>query len=276
MPSADPVGIGIGHLPDGGPDIDSFNAELLNGDLPTPLYHQVYLVLRERIQSGKYAAGDTLPGDQELARAFDVSRITVKRALNELASNNLVSRHRGRGTIVTSGGVIPLVAGSFETLISSLRTMGLATEVELLEVAEEPADAVVAGRLGLERGAPVQRAVRLRKLQGEPFSYLTTYVPAEIAERYSIEELRSTALLTLLERAGAGAAEAEQWITATSAAPRIAACLDVPSGSPVLKIERIMIGADGKPVQMIVGHYRPDRFQYHMKSQRQSGAEGWT
>lgn len=263
-------------MPDGGPDIDGLNAQLLNGDLPTPLYHQVYLVLRERIQSGGYAAGETLPGEQELARAFDVSRITVKRALNELAANSLVSRHRGRGTIVTSGGVIPMVSGSFETLISSLRSMGLTTDVELLEVSDEAADALVAGRLGLEPGAAVQRAVRLRKLQGEPFSYLTTYVPAAIAGRYSIEELRSTPLLLLLERAGAGAVEAEQWITATTASPRIAMCLDVPSGSPVLKIERIMMGSDGAPVQMIVGHYRPDRFQYHVKSQRQSGAEGWT
>ena len=263
-------------MADGASDIDGFNAQLLNGALPTPLYHQVFLVLRERIQSGIYGEGATLPGEQELARAFDVSRITVKRALNELAANNLVSRHRGRGTIVTLGGVIPMVSGSFETLISSLRSMGLTTEVELLEVAEEAADALVAERLRLEPGAAVQRAVRLRKLQGEPFSYLTTYVPAAIAGRYSIEELRSTPLLSLLERAGAGAVEAEQWITAASASPIVSACLDVPSGSPVLKIERTMIGADGAPVQMIVGHYRPDRFQYHMKSQRQSGAEGWT
>jgi len=263
-------------LPDGDPYIESFNRKLLNGDLPTPLYHQIYLVLRERIQSGEYAAGKTLPGEQELARAFEVSRITVKRALNELAANSLVTRHRGRGTIVASGAVIPMVSGSFETLISSLRSMGLTTDVELLEVSDEAADALVAGRLGLEPGAAVQRAVRLRKLQGEPFSYLTTYVPSAIAKRYSIQELRSTPLLILLERAGAEAVEAEQWITATSASPRIAMCLDVPSGSAVLKIERIMIGTDGAPVQMIVGHYRPDRFQYHMKSQRQSGTEGWT
>jgi GntR family transcriptional regulator len=263
-------------LADDASNNDGFNAELLNGALPTPLYHQVYLVLRERIQAGVYAEGATLPGEQELARAFDVSRITVKRALNELAANNLVTRHRGRGTIVTLGGVIPLVSGSFETLISSLRSMGLTTEVELLEVSDEPADALVAERLRLEPGAAVQRAVRLRKLQGEPFSYLTTYVPAAIAKRYTIEDLRSTPLLALLERAGAGAVEAEQWITAASASLVVSKCLDVPSGSPVLKIERTMIGPDGSPVQMIVGHYRPDRFQYHMTSKRQSDAEGWT
>jgi len=263
-------------LTDGASDIEARDAGLLNAALPTPLYHQVYLILRERIQSGVYADGETLPGEQELARAFDVSRITVKRALNELAANNLVSRHRGRGTIVSTGGVIPLVSGSFETLISSLRSMGLTTEVELLEVADEPANALVVSRLKLEPGATVQRAVRLRKLQGEPFSYLTTFVPADIAARFPIDELRTTPLLTLLERAGAEAVEADQWITAGAASPTVSACLDVPSGSPVLKIERIMIGADGRPVQMIVGHYRPDRFQYHMTSRRKSGAEGWT
>lgn len=269
------MSLGSSQLPDGELEVLGVDAALLNGDLPTPLYHQVYLVLRERIQSGDYRPGDTLPGEQELARAFDVSRITVKRALNELAANSLVSRHRGRGTIVGDVGVIPLVSGSFETLIGSLKSMGLKTEVELLEVEEEPADPLTACRLALEPGGKVQRAVRLRKLQGEPFSHLVTFVPAAIAARYSIEALASTPLLTLLERAGAGATEAEQWITAAPAAPRIAALLDVPSGAPLLKIDRIMSGADGAPVQVIVGHYRPDRFQYHMKSQRGSGGAGW-
>ena len=260
----------------GSGDIRGLNANLLNGDLPTPLYHQVYLVLRERIQRGEFAAGDTLPGEQELARAFDVSRITVKRALNELAANNLVTRHRGRGTIVARGGMIPLISGSFETLIDSLKSMGLGSEVQLLDVADEAADVRVAGRLEIEPGVTVQRAVRLRKLQGEPFSHLVTFVPKAIAAGYSIEELASTPLLTLLERAGAGAVEAEQWITADAASPAVAALLDVPSGAPLLKIERVMFGPRRTPVQFICGHYRPDRFQYHMKSRRRAGgADSW-
>lgn len=244
--------------------------------LPTPLYHQIYLVLRERIRRGELTAGSTLPGEQEIARAFNVSRITVKRALNELAGERLVTRHRGRGTIVAGDAVIPVVRGSFHNLIESLRKMGLETELELLEVRTVRADDDVAARLALRPGAAVQRAVRLRKLKKEPFSHLVTYVPARIAARYTRAELASTPLLTLLERTGAVVTEAEQWISATGAEPPIAQALGVDTGSPLLKIERIMRDGKGAPVQFICAHYRPDRFQYHFKSRRRGSGSRWS
>jgi DNA-binding transcriptional regulator YhcF (GntR family) len=144
------------------------SADQLDETLPTPLYHQIYLVLRERIRSGEIAAGETLPGEQELARALKVSRITVKRALNELAGDRLVSRHRGRGTIVAGGATIPMVRSSFDNLIDSLKIMGLETEVELLEARDIPAEPFIADHLAIKPGDPVQYAVRLRKLRGEP------------------------------------------------------------------------------------------------------------
>ena len=240
----------------------------LDPALPTPLYHQLYTVLRERIVRGDFAPAATLPGEQELARMFDVSRITVKRALTELAASGLVSRHRGRGTIVTDRGVAPVVQGSFDTLMDSLHAIGLETQVRLLSVSEGPAGEPAAGRLELAPGAVVQRASRVRSVGDAPFAHLETYVPAAIAKGYSIEELGSMPILGLLERAGATAYAADQWITATGAEPAIAAALDVPVGAPLLKIERVMRDKDGKPVQFIVAHYRPDRFQYTVKSKR--------
>jgi len=236
--------------------------------LRTPLYQQVYLSLRERIISGELEAGSLLAGEQEMAKALGVSRITVKRAFNELAARGLVHRQRGRGTTVAGGAVIPMVAGSFDTLVESLQRMGLQTDVELIDIADEPAGVRVAERLEIEPDAMVQRAVRLRKLNGEPFSYLINYVPAEIARRYTRDDLASTSMLILLERAGAPAQEAEQWISAVAAGPEIASRLDVAPGSPLLKIDRVMRGPRGKPVQFIEVRYRPDRFHYHVRAQR--------
>ena len=94
---------------DGSSTVDGLNGNgdlgpsLLDAGLPTPLYHQIYLILRDRIRAGVLARNALLPGEQELGRLFNVSRITVKRALNELAADGLISRHRGRGSIVTRG-----------------------------------------------------------------------------------------------------------------------------------------------------------------------------
>jgi len=243
-------------------------AGLLDADLPTPLYHQIYLILRDRIRTGEFGPNTVLPGEQELSRLFDVSRITVKRAMNELAADGLISRHRGRGSVVTSAPITPVVRGNFFNLIESLKQMGLETQVKLLEVADMEAGPMVGRLLELPADARVQRAVRLRSLNGEPFSYLLTYIPASIASRYSRRDLAKTPLLALLARVGAEVKEAEQWISATSAEPTIANALEVPTSSPLLKIERVMRDAKGRPVQLVYAHYRSDRFQYHVKTSR--------
>jgi len=118
--------------------------------------------------------------------------------------------------------------------------------------------------MGLAPEAPLQRVVRRRKLEGEPLSYLITFTPKAIAARYAGEEGSGTPSLTLLERAGADALEAEQWITAVCAEPHVASALGVNPAAPLLKIERVLRDASGETVQLIQGFYRSDRFQYHV------------
>lgn len=255
--------------------ISGLTPSQLDHSAPTPLYHQIYLVLREKIRNGEFPPNSVIPGEQELAKLFDVSRITVKRALNELAAHDLVSRHRGRGTVVTASATLPQVHGSFDNLIESLKTLGLETEVEVLEVSELPAPASVANLMDIEAGTPVQRAVRLRKLAGEPFSHLVQYMPLNIASKISREEMETVPTLVLLERKGVVVHEAEQWITAVAAEPPVAASLGMATGTPVLRIERVMHDKAGQAVQLIYAHYRPDRFKYHMHSTRKSGSAAW-
>lgn len=251
--------------------------ELIDESLPMPLYHQIFLVLRDRIHSGAYPTGSVLPGEQELSKLLAVSRITVKRALNELAAHGFVTRHRGRGTVVMYNAGAPVVEGRFDTLFDALQRMGLETQVELIDVADISADSELAAVMGLEDGEKVQRAVRLRRLEGDTFSYLLTHVPLDIARQYTREELASEPLLTLLKRAGAEAAEADQTITAAAAEPHVASVLKVAPGSPLLKITRIMRDRRGRVVQHIIAFYRPERFRYHMRLLRDPGeGTGWT
>jgi GntR family transcriptional regulator len=243
-----------------------------------PLHGQVRTALHDMISAGVYASGAVLPGEQELARRFNVSRITVKRALNDLALAGYVRRLRGRGTIVTYGAAHPVVRGSFSTLMDSLAKMGVETEVELLSVAETPASRAVADLLDVPEGAPVQRAVRLRSLEGRPFSHLVTYVPQAIAAKYAQSDLATTPLLTLLERAGAVATEAEQTLTAVAASHEVANALQISPGAPLLHVTRVMRDQKGASVQLIEAHYRPDQFQYHMRLTRKKrgGREVWS
>jgi GntR family transcriptional regulator len=253
-------------MTDKGHEVAALTSAPLDASQATPLYHQLYLILRERIRTGELPRNSLLPGEQELTGLFNVSRITVKRALNELVADGLISRHRGRGSIVTAAPIMPVVRGSFFSLMESLKQMGVETEVKLLEALYVPAGPAVAQLLEIDPEASVQRAVRLRSLSGEPFSHLLTYIPETIANRFTPDDLAACPLLTLLERVGVEVSEAEQWISAVAAEPAIAAALDVPAASPLLKIERVMRDKQGTPVQLVYAHYRSDRFQYHVKT----------
>lgn len=244
-------------------------AAQLDPAAPIPLYHQIYLLLREKIRQGEFPAPSTLPSEQDLARLFGVSRITVTRALRELAAQDLVSRRRGRGTVVTASAALPQVHGRFDNLIDSLRTLGLETQVQVLERMDMPVPAALAPLLDLRPGTWVQRTVRLRKLAEAPFSYLIQYMPADVAQQVGQDAQDNTPTLVRLEQAGFAPREAEQWITAVAAEPAMAAALDLGSGSPLLRVERVIRDRTGRAVQLIHAHYRPDRFKYHLHSRHQ-------
>ena len=252
----------------------ALTADALNPGNGAPLYEQLFRILRDRIRAGAYKPGELLPGEQELARTMGLSRITVKRALYELAVNGFVTRQRGRGTVVTHNPAAPVVTGSFETLLETLTLMGLTTAVELIEARTTPAEPEVAALLNIKPGAQVQRAKRVRRIEGESFSFLITSVPEAIARAFDPVALAHRPLLQLLEEAGHTAVEAEQWITAAAAGPEAAKALNIAPGSPLLRIVRVMRDAEGKGIEALEAFYRPERFQHHMRMTRKRGRGG--
>ena len=110
--------------------------------------------------------------------------------------------------------------------------------------------------------------IRLRHLDNKAFSYLTTFVPAEIGRTYQSSELVESPLLELIERSGIRVSSAEQTITATLADGEIAQVLNVEFGSALLKIDRIIFDQTQRPVEYISALYRPDLYQYHMTLSR--------
>jgi len=253
-------------------DLD-LSPDLIDESASTPLYQQILDLLRDKIVSGQIAPGDRLPPEQELTSLLGVSRITVKRALNELAVSGLVRRHRGRGTVVTFDPAAPTVKASFENLIDGLTRMGLKTRVTLIDLEEIGTGPRLSEALEVPVGTPAIRIVRARRLEGEPFSHLVTHMPAAIASGFSREELGRESLISLLDKAGHRPVEATQSITAAAASADVARHLEVSPGAPVLCIHRIMRGAGGRPVQEITATYRADRFQYQMRLTRNSATD---
>ncbi|MCP8939469.1 GntR family transcriptional regulator [Alsobacter sp. SYSU M60028] len=239
---------------------------------PIPLYHRIYMILREGITTGAYKVGEAIPTEAELMERFGVSRITARRALDELSDEGLVDRARGRGTIVSASaaaqiGGAPIVAG-IEGLMANLSVIGRQTTVTICEFEHVPAPGAVAAELGLKTGEMVQRAVRVRSLAEGPFSLSTTYVLDRIGRTYTRDELASIPMIDLISRAGANVDSVKQSITATLADDVAAQRLAVQPGSALLKLRRTFFDDRNKGVYTAELFYRPDRFEYRMTLSR--------
>ncbi len=230
----------------------------------TPLYAQIVLFLRNKILNGEYPNGAFLPSELEIASTFGVSRITAKRALNELAEAGLAVRQRGRGTRVRNKGGGTVVSGSVQSLVDSLRANARNQSVKVVEFGYVAPPADVAAALGLKPGAGTQRAVRICSADGEPYSHLVTYIPAEIGAQWTSAELERSGMMSQLRRAGMPIAFAEQAVTATLADGELAAALDVAIGSPLIRAVRISYAAGDVPTEYLIAHYAPDRYQFIM------------
>jgi GntR family transcriptional regulator len=239
---------------------------------------QIYLLLRDRIASGLVEEGGLLPGEQALALEHGVSRVTVRRALAELEREGRVSRRRGAGTFVRSEFAAKPIVADMSDVLAHLAAMGRETGVRLIEFAYREAPPAVARALRLKAGERTQFSVRVRLIDGRPFSYLVTHVPERIGVTYSEADLASRPLLALLERTGVKVERAMQDITATLASPEVAAALEVAIGSPLIGLSRTVFDQAGAGVEHLSALYRPDSYTFRMEMKRKisAGVRRWT
>lgn len=248
----------------------------MSAHLPLPKYHQVYLVLREQLRDGQFEAG--LPGELALTRLFGVARVTVRRALSQLAQEGLIQREPGRGTrpVLERAQEVQMQAATMASgqqarltgLLENLVTMGLRTKVKVLSLERIRASVDVAAALQLPAAAAVQKAVRVRSTPQGPLSHITTWVPEAIAAGFGKRELSQKPILMLLEASGVKVGRAEQTISARLADVGMAQHLDVSVGSALLAVRRLIYDEDERPVQWLHGLYRPDRYEYQMQLSR--------
>jgi GntR family transcriptional regulator len=236
-------------------------------------YHQIYLVLREQLHEGRFSEG--FPGELALMQQFGVARVTVRRALEQLASEGLISREPGRGTRALDVGASQAAARGqagqrvrLTGLLENLVSMGLKTSVNVLEVELVTASASVATALQLQPGDPVQKAIRVRSTREGPVSHITTYVPADIGRKFGRRELAKKPILVLLEESGVTVGPAHQIISARLADVMVAKHLDVAVGSALLAVRRLVYDDQDRPIQWLHGLYRPDRYEYEMQLSR--------
>ena len=155
--------------------------------------------------------------------------------------------------------------------MENIVNMGLRTAVRVLDCVRS-APPAAAEALEIAPGEPVIKSLRVRSTEAGPLSYITTYVPLAVAA-FTREDLERQPLLMLLESAGVEFGGATQTISARLADAQVAPHLDVAVGSALLAVTRLVRDVKERPVQLLQGLYRPDRYQYQLQLSRVGGID---
>lgn len=242
--------------------------QMLSQDAPTPLYFQLYSILKRSILDGTLSKGARMPTEQELAESFSVSRITAKRAMDELAAEGLVERRRGKGTHVVYEYRRQPVKAPLVGMLQEIESMARHSDVDVLECSRQRPPAQIREELGVAEGETVQCMIRVRSESGKPFGYYESWTIG-LKKAITKAELKKKPRLEIFREQGLVLTRVTQTISAVAANAVQAAALDVEPESPLLSITRRSYSetkgeAGERLVDLLHITYRPDRFEYQM------------
>jgi GntR family transcriptional regulator len=223
----------------------------------SPIYMQLANRLRGQIESDFIRPGDALPSERDLCTILGASRVTVRKSIELLIDEGLLTRRQGSGTFVTQRIQAP---GSFLSSFSEEASgRGETSETRWISKLLDSPTEEEARLLELPVGAQVARISRVRKAGGEPLAIENAVIPAEMLPE--LDQLRNS-LYRALEKRGNRPMSGEQKIRAGLARPAEAKLLDIPEHSEILRIERLTRRADGRPVELTRSSYRGERYEF--------------
>ncbi len=229
----------------------------------SPLYRQIKGLMTRSLQAGEWRPGEAIPSEIELAARFKVSQGTVRKAVDELATDNLLVRRQGKGTFVATHAEQQI----------QYRFLRLAADDGVVERPERhfidcrrlraPAD--VARLLGMKAGDAALQVRRVLSFKGSPVIFDDIWLPGKLFKGLSAERLtgyRGPMYALFETEFGVRMIRAEEKIRAVGADAAAAQVLAVAEGSPVLSVERLSLTYGDKPVELRRGHYRTEAHHY--------------
>lgn len=236
----------------------------LDPEAPAPLYHQMYALLKKRILDGSIAHGARMPTEQQLAKGFSVSRITTKRAMDELAADGLIERHRGRGSHVIHHYEPEQIQAPLVGLLENLASMSRATKIKVLEAEKVRPPADIARQLKIQTDEDVLHVKRVRRDDADtPFAFYESWTLG-VTKGFTKKSLESKARFDILAASGINIAHIEQYLSADIAKDLVAKELEMNEGDPLLTLMRHSYDEDENLVDIIYCQYHPKRFHYRM------------
>ncbi len=236
----------------------------------TPLHIQAEALLREMIQQEEYQKGKLLPNEVDLSKQLNISRNTLRQAINKLVYEGLLVRKKGYGTKVAAKGISGR-AKNWYSFSQEMQAMGIQVQNFELHISWQIASKEVSSFFNLE---PDQQVLTLERLRGKkdfPFVYFISYFNPELG--ISSDENFANPLYEILEQKyHVKASLSYEEISAIKATPFLSKKLNIPNDDPVLFRRRLVYDENKRPIEFNLGYYRGDSFVFSVESERKTGS----
>ncbi|MCS4509858.1 GntR family transcriptional regulator [Xylophilus ampelinus] len=234
----------------------------------SPLYQQIKGLILQRLQAGDWKPAEAIPSEIELAARFRVSQGTVRKAIDELAAENLVVRRQGKGTFVATHSERQ-VRYRFLKLVPDRSSDGSPEPVQadrkVLDCKRIRSSAEIARTLRLKAGEPVLQARRILSFSGVPTIFEELWLPGQPFKGLTavrMEEHRGPTYALFELEFGVRMVRASEKLRAVAATAEQAGLLQVPQGSPLLSVERLAFTYNDTPMELRRGLYRTEGYHY--------------
>ena len=226
-----------------------------------PLYRQLEIIIKDSIDNGEYSAGDILPAESDSMKLDEISRITVRQALQNLASIGYVQGMPGKGTVVTKKKIEENLRG-IKSFSDEMREHGIEMETTECEVSRILPPPQIAMQLGISEKEECLRIVRTRAAEGSPIVYSTTYIPSS-RNLPDDPSCYKDSLYEFLSRTyGIVIKEATDILEAALADSATAKALGINEGEAVFKRTRKSLDQNSKLMGISISFYPGTRYSY--------------
>ena len=229
----------------------------------SPLYQQIKDLFLQSLDRGEWKPGESIPSEFELAARYQVSQGTVRKAIDELAADNLLIRRQGKGTFVATHHEAN-VRFRFLRLTPDSGKVGVSSS-QILDCTRLKAPADIALLLDLRTADMVVNLRRVLSFDDKPTIFDDIWLPGAVFKKLTLdlaEQNRGPMYAWFESEFGVSMVRADEKIQAVSANDEAAKLLQVEAGTPLLHVERVSFTYGDRPVEVRRGWYLTDRFHY--------------
>ncbi|MCM0646910.1 GntR family transcriptional regulator [Clostridium swellfunianum] len=229
----------------------------------TPKYQQIIQYIIDKIEKKEFKEGQKLPTEEELCSYFNVSRISVRKAYDELMHQGYIIRKHGKGSYVNTSLMV-MQLNSLQGFTEEMRSRGIRVTSKVLKFELVNAEQEVSNKLQIEKNSKVYAIERLRYTDNEPMAIETVFIPYFYCPDLENHNLTNSLYEILQNYYKISPVKASQSIEADLANKREHEILNIKLKAPILKIERISYLNNNTPMEYVTSLYRGDKYKFYV------------